>query len=156
MTLPTMSFIFGALLLAVGILGGGFEVKEIKVSNVTSTARILAAVFGVVFIGLGFVQPDLSKSLEPARPAPVAAVATVVTMSDREHDRNRWGGDYSSFDVRTDRVEDCENACKIAEQCSAWTYVRPGLQRTSAVCWLKNVVPAVSVDNCCVSGTKLR
>jgi hypothetical protein len=29
MTLQAMSFIFGAILLAVAILGGGFEVKEI-------------------------------------------------------------------------------------------------------------------------------
>ena len=33
MTLQTMSFIFGAILLAVAILGGGFEIKEIKVSH---------------------------------------------------------------------------------------------------------------------------
>ena len=156
MTLPTMSFIFGALLLAVGILGGGFEVKELKVSNVTTSARILATLFGAAFIILGFWQPDFSKNFEPARSAPVAAVGSVVGMSDREHDRNRYGGDYTSFDVRTDHVEDCENACKTAEQCIAWTYVKPGLQRASAVCWLKSVVPAVSVDVCCVSGSKIR
>lgn len=54
MTLQTMSFIFGALLLAVGILGGGFEVKEIKVSNVTTSVRIVAGLIGIVFVGLGF------------------------------------------------------------------------------------------------------
>jgi hypothetical protein len=47
MTLQTISFIFGALLLAVGILGGGFEVKEIKVSNVTTSARIFAGLAGL-------------------------------------------------------------------------------------------------------------
>jgi len=54
MTLQTMSFIFGAILLAVAILGGGFEVKEIKVSNVTIGVRIIAGVVGLFFIGLGF------------------------------------------------------------------------------------------------------
>ena len=65
MTLQTMSFIFGALLLAVGILGGGFEVKEIKVSNVTTSARIAAAIAGIVFIVLGFWEPNLNP-LAPA------------------------------------------------------------------------------------------
>jgi hypothetical protein len=50
MTLQTMSFIFGALLLAVGILGGGFEVKEIKISNASTSVRILAGLAGLVFM----------------------------------------------------------------------------------------------------------
>ena len=56
MTLQSMSFIFGAILLAVGILGGGFEVKEIKVSNVSIGVRIVAGIVGLVFVGFGFWQ----------------------------------------------------------------------------------------------------
>ncbi len=56
MTLQTMSFIFGALLLAVAILGGGFEIKEIKVSNVTLGVRVISGLVGVLFIVLGFWQ----------------------------------------------------------------------------------------------------
>ena len=52
----SMSFIFGAILLAVAILGGGFEVKEIKVSNVSISVRIIAGIVGLIFIGLGFWQ----------------------------------------------------------------------------------------------------
>ena len=54
MTLQTMSFVFGAILLAVAILGGGFEIKEIKISNATIGVRIVAGVVGLFFIGLGF------------------------------------------------------------------------------------------------------
>jgi hypothetical protein len=57
MTLQTMSFIFGAILLAVAILGGGFEIKEIKVSNVTVSVRIIAGIVGLFFIGVGFWPP---------------------------------------------------------------------------------------------------
>ncbi len=39
MTLQAMSFIFGAILLAVAILGGGFEIKEIKVSQAVYPAQ---------------------------------------------------------------------------------------------------------------------
>jgi len=156
MTLPTMSFIFGALLLAVGILGGGFEVKEVKVSNVTTSARILAGLAGAVFIVLGFWQPPLLTNSEPARLTPHPAASTAAKMSEREHDKNRIGGDYSSFDVTMDRIEDCESKCRGEEQCVAWTYVKPGISRTNAVCWLKNVAPASSDSDCCVSGTKIR
>src|SRR5690349_6771417 len=69
MTLQTMSFIFGALLLAVSILGGGFEVKEVKVSNATVGVRIMAGIVGLLFIGLGFWQ-QLSDVLEPPRMDP--------------------------------------------------------------------------------------
>jgi len=53
MTVQSMSFIFGALLLAVAILGGGFEVKEIKVSNVSIGVRFIAGIVGLFFIALG-------------------------------------------------------------------------------------------------------
>jgi hypothetical protein len=49
MTLQSMSFIFGAILLAVAILGGGFEIKEIKVSNVSIGVRALAGIVGLFF-----------------------------------------------------------------------------------------------------------
>ncbi len=145
MTLQTMSFIFGALLLAVAILGGGFEIKEIKVSNVTPGVRIVAAIVGIIFVGLGFFQgPLLERITAQAR------------MSEREHDKDRLGGDYFSFDARTDHVEDCEGACRTEAKCAAWTYVKPGVQGPQARCYLKNVVPAMSDNACCVSGTKIR
>ena len=56
MSVQSMSFIFGALLLAVAILGGGFEVKEIKVSNVSIGVRFIAGIVGLCFIALGLQQ----------------------------------------------------------------------------------------------------
>jgi hypothetical protein len=79
MTLQSMSFIFGAILLAVAILGGGFEIKEIKVSNVSIGVRIVAGIVGLFFIGLTFWQePSALTESESApassgtRPPPVA------------------------------------------------------------------------------------
>jgi len=66
MTLQSMSFIFGAILLAVAILGGGFEIKEIKVSNVTTGVRLVAGIVGLIFIALGFwEQPSALTSGAP-------------------------------------------------------------------------------------------
>ena len=53
MTLELLSFILGAILFAVGVLGGGIEVKEIKIPKVTRLVRILSASIGLVFILLG-------------------------------------------------------------------------------------------------------
>ena len=60
MTPQSMSFIFGAILLAVAILGGGFEVKEIKVSKVSVGVRIIAGIVGLFFIGLGLWQQPIA------------------------------------------------------------------------------------------------
>ena len=155
MTLQTMSFIFGALLLAVGILGGGFEVKEIKVSNVNTSGRIFAGLAGLIFVVLGFWQPTSLITADPLRSA-VIPTASTATMSEREHDKDRYGGDFSVYDITTDHIEDCEGACKSDAKCVAWTYVKPGVLRPHAICALKSVIPAISDNVCCVSGTKVR
>jgi PAN domain len=152
MTLQTMSFIFGAILLAVAILGGGFEVKEIKVSKVTMAGRVSAGIVGLFFIGLGLFWPEVGPDGKPPPPPPPPE----VRMSEREHDKDRLGGDYSGFDARTDHIEDCEVACKNDAKCAPWTYVKPGVRGPRARCYLKNVIPAASDNVCCVSGTKIR
>ena len=53
MTLETISFIVGGFLVIVGILGGGLEIKEIKIPKVGLSVRLIAIVFGLAFICLG-------------------------------------------------------------------------------------------------------
>jgi len=52
MSLVTMSFILGGVLVAIAVLGGGFEVRELKIPSVGQTSRILCFVVGAVFVGL--------------------------------------------------------------------------------------------------------
>jgi hypothetical protein len=87
MTLQSMSFIFGALLLAVGILGGGFEVKEIKVSNVSIGVRIVAGIVGLSFIGLGFWQQLSAVTESESARAGSSAPAGSVTEPPRSAPR---------------------------------------------------------------------
>jgi PAN domain len=101
---------------------------------------------GLFFIVIGFWQPGALTGVMPA----------AATMSEREHDKDRFGGDYSGFDVTTDHIELCEDTCKTDSKCFAWTYVKPGIQASQARCYLKSVVPAISNNACCVSGTKIR
>lgn len=57
MTVETLAFIFGALLILIGILGGGFEAKEIKIPKIAGIARLFSFIVGISFIGLGFSMP---------------------------------------------------------------------------------------------------
>src|SRR5215470_17647820 len=56
MSLQVASFIFGALLLAVCILGGNFQFKDISVGQTTFGIRIVAGIAGLVFIVIGLVS----------------------------------------------------------------------------------------------------
>jgi hypothetical protein len=101
MTLQSMSFIFGAILLAVAILGGGFEIKEIKVSNVSIGVRALAGIVGLFFIALGFWQQPIALPFEapgtsgtdaprvPSRPLPKPAEALLAEQIPFISDRDR-------------------------------------------------------------------
>ena len=178
-SLQAMSFIFGALLLAVAILGGALQVKEISVSNVTRTGRMLAGLVGLVFIGLGFWQPNFATNTPPATPTaptvatnpppatptaptvatnppPAPPTAPKVAMSKREDGKDREGGDYTNPCLNMDRMEHCELACKDAERCVAWTYVKPSYAyNRQALCCLKDTVTAIKDAPCCVTGTKI-
>jgi hypothetical protein len=54
MTIQIAAFAFGGILVFVGVLGGGFEVKELKVPKVGPGVRVLSAVVGLLFICVGF------------------------------------------------------------------------------------------------------
>jgi len=69
--------------------------------------------------------------------------------------RDRPGNDYASFNLVSANPTLCYNACQADGSCTAWTYVRPGVQGPKAVCFLKNPTPAAVVDNCCISGAKV-
>src|SRR5262245_53541328 len=53
MTLDTMAFVLGVLLIATGVLGGGLEVKELKLPRISGTARLGSAIVGLALVVLG-------------------------------------------------------------------------------------------------------
>jgi len=67
------------------------------------------------------------------------------TLAQGLPDRNIPGGDYTNFDAPTALA--CHNSCGGEPRCKAWAWVRPTKR-----CFLKDRVPNVVVDNCCVSG----
>ncbi len=54
MSIEIVSFVFGGILLFVGVVGGGFELKELKVPKVGMGVRIVAGLVGFLFVCLGF------------------------------------------------------------------------------------------------------
>jgi hypothetical protein len=106
MTIEFIAFVAGLILLIAAIVGGGFEVKELKVPKLGLVARVGSAIFGAVLL-LGptgyFVklrdfisppapvqtarQPDAPPGGQPPAPAPappgpVAEVAPEVVIED--------------------------------------------------------------------------
>lgn len=56
--------LFGCLLLFIGIIGGGLEIKEIKVPQVSWPTRLAAIVAGFVFVlfGIGLTELNVNKN----------------------------------------------------------------------------------------------
>lgn len=69
MTIQLIAFAFGGILIFVSVLGGGFEVKELKVPKVGPGVRVLSAAVGVLFVCLGFgattAQSDQRGTSQP-------------------------------------------------------------------------------------------
>jgi hypothetical protein len=60
MNLEILSFILGGLLVIVGVIGGGFEIKEFKIPPVRWPTRLFAIVVGLFFVSLGLGIYDSS------------------------------------------------------------------------------------------------
>jgi hypothetical protein len=85
-----LAFVFGALLLFVAIIGGGFELRELKVPRVGWAPRMVALVAGVLFIGLGLiygaepvVKADEAQKAPSAQVQPSDARPVDFTITDQ-------------------------------------------------------------------------
>jgi len=68
-----------------------------------------------------------------------------------EYKTDRYGSDYNSFEIQANPVA-CQTTCKNDTRCRAWTYVKPGVQASNAMCHLKNTVPNATSCEYCTSG----
>ena len=81
MSLDTMSFILGGILVAAGIFGGGLEIKELKLPQIGTAARILAATVGAIFIGLAIFLNPKPPGSAPTPPT-VDPKKTTITFQE--------------------------------------------------------------------------
>lgn len=80
MSVQMAAFAFGCFLLMVGLVGGGFQVKELKVPKVGRIPRLTSCAFSLLFLFLG-IRPDfIGGGPAPAagQPPPVKVVERVV------------------------------------------------------------------------------
>lgn len=70
MELKILTFILGSILLLIGIFGGGFQVKELKIPQIGKFSRFVATSLGIFFIVL---------SLGPDQPTPTPAEIATPT-----------------------------------------------------------------------------
>lgn len=91
------------------------------------------------------VQPDLraafQRSVSPASSIPAQLIGMDLP-----------GGDSRSFATANDRGTQCSSDCAADPVCRAWTWVRPGAQRPTAMCWLKDTVLEPRDDPNTISG----
>ncbi|MEH1844732.1 MAG: PAN domain-containing protein [Nostoc sp.] len=116
----------------------------------------------IIFFGLALLLifgfstiVNFTPLAQPAT-AQVAPLSTTIPryVVTAEFGRDRPGSDYTSF-VTSASASDCQQFCINDNSCSAYTYVRPGVQGPNAICYLKSVAPASNPNDCCVSGVKL-
>ena len=67
MSIEVVSFIFGGLLVTVGLLGLGIEIRELKIPPLGQTARVLSFFGGVSFIALAIILGAHSSDKPPSR-----------------------------------------------------------------------------------------
>lgn len=69
MSLETMSFILGGILVGAGLFGGGLEIRELRLPQIGTVPRVLCAIFGVAFVALAvFLRPASHPAEENASP----------------------------------------------------------------------------------------
>ena len=84
----------------------------------------------------------------------VSAAAMATRPAHAQTNFDRPGGDYQSSPVPSGDPADCALVCERDRRCRAWSFNYPSDTAGSAICWLKNSVPARIEDNCCVSGVR--
>ncbi len=67
MDLKILTFILGSILLLIGIFGGGFQVKELKIPQIGKFSRFLATSLGIFFIVLS-LGLDIGPSADRTPP----------------------------------------------------------------------------------------
>ncbi len=87
MNMPTITFILGGILLLASILGGGFEVRELKIPKVNGISRLIAAVVGAFFILCAIGLDQNSAKAADAAPHPTTQAALTQAQQPQEYQR---------------------------------------------------------------------
>ena len=87
-------------------------------------------------------------------PAKDRRTGLVSGVKGLEYGIDRPGSDFKKILLPKDDAAACRVHCAFNSQCKAWTFVKAGVQKNQAVCWLKKTKPARKKSDCCVSGVR--
>ena len=110
----------------------------------------VALVLAVGGAAVGLVIYVLSSGGWPQRSS--GPQQSTTRISQMEYGTNRFGGDYRSLEASAPHV--CQDTCVGEARCLAFTFVKPGVQGPTGVCWLKDRVPPPNPDVNCISWIK--
>lgn len=114
-------------------------------------------VVAVLVIGGGAVGIWLAVRPSPS-PTPPEATSTPVSQASATPGEpmvpgfDLPGSDYVNFSAGSASV--CRDSCGGEPRCQAWSWVKPGIQGPTGVCWLKDTLPALVRNDCCTSGSR--
>jgi YARHG domain len=61
----TIVLLVGLFLLVIGVIGGGFEIKEIKVPPLEKWTRLIAVALGLSLLAFSFAPPNIFEAIFP-------------------------------------------------------------------------------------------
>ncbi len=105
-------------------------------------------VFHLTWLGPLTTRDDIATA-QPAGPSGLLSSIVIQppgVLPSIQHGINYPGMDLSSSETASDDGMQCAQLCRANAQCRAFSWVRPGIQRGSAMCWLKSGVPTAKAD----------
>jgi hypothetical protein len=88
-SIAVVVFIFGALLLLIALIGGGFILKELSVPQVGRNARVACGITGVLFIGISLWSGSQQPKGRTTDAGPATSSTTTTTPEPFPTERER-------------------------------------------------------------------
>jgi len=149
MTPQIVVIVLGSILILAGLLGGGFELKELKMPRIGGPTRVFSLIGGIAILawGLNMKTQNTGHGHDGSH---ANKSASKPHMGVLEFDTNRQGSDISYF--QTPSVNECSEACLRNDDCMAMTFVQGA---SGGTCWLKSVKPPKTPRQGMISAEKV-
>ncbi len=110
MTPSFVAFLGGLLLIVVAIFGGGLEVREFKIANLSPLSRILSFILGCALLAIFFVHPEWLGAPSPIPPQEAATHQADVAKLTKSQDELKLVQEREAQQKKT--IEDLTEAAK--------------------------------------------
>ena len=88
----TVGLLVGALFILIGLVGGGFTVREIQIPVVPNWTRVASIFVGILFIGLPIIYSNFAGGSDNSIGSPAFKPTPPFAPSVQEHHPHVGGG----------------------------------------------------------------